>query len=102
MNLIFSGETNRNRASHRRISIMKTFCVITVFLSIVLNGVGDPLLTLNNSGPLTIKLMTTQQALDNATVSSKTNAAGEIVTVSKSTVSNSVFQTVDFFKLLEN
>jgi hypothetical protein len=44
-----------------------------------------------------------EQGLDDAIVSSKTNAKGTTVTtVSKSTVSNSVIQAADLLKLLEN
>src|SRR4029078_10200186 len=61
--------------------------------------------TLLNSGSVTINLMATSQALDNAVTSDKTNnnSSGTVVTtLSKSTVSNSFVQSADILNLLEN
>jgi hypothetical protein len=84
---------------------MRTFWIITAFLSTVLSSMGAIFPTLYNSGPLTIKLTTMQQGLDDATVISKTNTTGTgttVTTVSKSTVSNSVIQAADLLAMLEN
>jgi hypothetical protein len=82
---------------------MKIFSVFVSFGLIVLGSAAQspPLL---NSGPLNLKLLATSQGLDNVTTSkTNTTAKGTTVTaVSKSTVSNSVIQTTDFLKLLEN
>src|SRR5581483_6639011 len=84
---------------------MKTFCVFSFALSLVLNSSAIVVQNLVNSGPFTVKLMATAQALDNVTVSDKTNSTPSttnVVMVTKSTVSNSVIDSAGFLKLLEN
>lgn len=103
MNLIFGRETIRNPVQRSQIPNMKIFSAFVAFGLIVLSSAAQtpPLL---NSGPLNIKLLATAQGLENATTS-KTNSSAKattVTTVSKSTVSNSVIQTTDFLKLLEN
>jgi hypothetical protein len=83
---------------------MKTFWFISFALSIVLNSSAIPQ-NLVNSGPVTLKLMATAQALDNATVTDKTNSTSSstvVTTVSKSTVTNFMMQSADLLTLLEN
>ncbi len=83
---------------------MKTHWFILFLLSVAFSSPAVST-TLLNSGPLTVKIMATAQALDNAAVVDKTNStsAGTTVTmVSKSTVSNSFFASADILGLLEN
>ena len=103
MHLILGWKTIRNPANEVESLGMKTISLIVAFLSIVSSGVAQtpPLL---NSGPLNLKLLATSQGLDSVTTS-KTNTTAKattVTTVSKSTVSNSIIQSTDFLKLLEN
>lgn len=70
----------------------------------VLNASAVSLQNLVNSGPFTVKLMATAQALDNVTTD-KTNSSpssSTVTVVSKSTVTTSMLDSADLLTLLEN
>jgi hypothetical protein len=83
---------------------MKIFWFIS-FVFLILLSSSATAQNLVNSGPFTLKLMATAQALDNATVTDKTNStsSGTVITTdSKSTVTNFMMQSADLLTLLEN
>jgi hypothetical protein len=83
---------------------MKTYLLLAAVLMLPWFGAAiSPVLL--NSGSLSVKWMVSTQGLVNATELAKTNTTAtstNTIQVTKSTVTNSMFQTADLMGLLEN
>lgn len=84
---------------------MKTYLFLAAVMMLPWFGEAVSISTLRNDGPLSVKWLVSTQGLVFTSAEQKTNVVSgstNITTVTKSTVTNSMFQTADLLALLEN